>query len=64
MFYCQLLEAFSFLMRARKGVDLDGREGGEELQRVEGGKTVFRLYCLRKESMVNNKGKIANSIKI
>lgn len=51
-------------MRARKGVDLDGREGGEELQRVEGGKTVFRLYCLRKESMVNNKGKIANSIKI
>jgi hypothetical protein len=48
MFYCQLLEAFSFLMRARKGVDLDGREGGEE-PGVERRGTVIKIYCMRKE---------------
>lgn len=39
MFYCYLLEAFSFVLRARKGVDLEGREGGEEPGGVEGRET-------------------------
>jgi hypothetical protein len=38
MFGCCLLEACSFLMRGRKGVD-GGRLGGEEL-REEGGETI------------------------
>lgn len=54
MFGCYPLEACSFLMKDRRersgcGVDLGG---------VEGGKTVFRLYRMRKESMLNNRGKI------
>lgn len=31
-------------------MDLDGREGGEELGGVERGKSVIRLDCVRKES--------------
>lgn len=38
MFDCCLLEARSFLMRDRKGMDLDGRGGREELVGVEKGK--------------------------
>lgn len=45
-------------MRNRFGVDSDGKGGGEELRGVEGGKTVFRLCCMRKESMINKKEKI------
>ena len=48
MFGCYLLEACSFLMRDRKGVDLDGRDGGEELGGVEGEETVIRIYYVRK----------------
>jgi hypothetical protein len=33
-------------MRDRKGVDLDGRRGGEELG-IEGGKTVIRINYVR-----------------
>lgn len=44
-------------MRNRFGVDSDGKEGGEQLRGVEGGKTVFRLCCRRKESMINKKEK-------
>ena len=48
LFGCYLLEACSFLMRDRKGVDLDGRDGGEELGGVEGEETVICVYCMRK----------------
>ena len=37
-------------MRDRFGADSDGKGGGEELQGVEGRKTVFRLCYMRKES--------------
>ena len=48
MFGCYLLEACSFLMRDRKGVDLEGKGGGEELGGINGGKTVIRIYYMRK----------------
>ena len=38
-------------MQYRKGVNQDERRCGEELEGVEGRDTVFRLYCMRKESM-------------
>lgn len=41
-------------MRDRKGVDLGGREGREELGVVQGGETVLRLYYM-KESIFNKK---------
>ena len=34
-------------MRDRKGVDLDGRGGGEELEEVEGGETIIRICYVR-----------------
>lgn len=49
-------------MKARKGVDPDRRGGKEELG-VEGEKTVVRIYCIRKESIFNQRGKI-NKIKV
>lgn len=39
----------SFLMRDKKGIDLEGSEGGEDLGRVEGGKTTIGIYCIRKD---------------
>jgi hypothetical protein len=44
-------------MKGRKGVELDERVGGEELGGAEGEKTVIRIYCRRKESIYNRKGK-------
>lgn len=44
-------------MRDRKGVDTDGRGCVEELGGVEGGETIFRLYCVRKKSMFNKRKK-------
>lgn len=38
--YCPL-GVCSFLRRARKEVDLEGKEGEEELGRVEGGETTI-----------------------
>ena len=35
-------------MRYRKGVDPDGRRGGEDLERIEGRETVIRIYYVRK----------------
>lgn len=57
MFGGYLLEACPFLARDRKGVDVDRKGGGEELGGGERGESVFRLYCLRKESMFNRRGK-------
>lgn len=35
-------------MRDRRGVDLDGKGGEEELERVEGGEIVIRIYYMGK----------------
>lgn len=56
MFGCYLLKACSSLIRDRKGADLDERRGREELGEVERGETVLRLYCMRKESVLNRRG--------
>ena len=34
-----------FIMRERKGVNLDGRGGREDLGGVRGGETVIGIYC-------------------
>lgn len=38
-------------------MDTDGRGGVEECEGVEGGETVFKLYCMRKKSMFNKRKK-------
>lgn len=40
-------------MRDRKKADPDGKGGGEEVGGVEQEETVFWLYWMRKESMLN-----------
>jgi len=50
MFGCSLLDASSFLMRNREGVDLDGRGGGKELEGEGGG---YCIQIMSKESMFN-----------
>lgn len=56
MFYflllgCYILEACSFPMRDRKKMDAEGREGGEELVRAEGGEMIYRVYFVSKGSV-------------
>lgn len=48
-------------MRDRKGMDLDRRGGRKDLGGAEGGETVFRVYCMRKESMFNKRGRMSIS---
>ena len=51
MFGCCRLECcffFFFVMRDRKGADLNSREGEEKLGRVEKGETIIRVYYMRK----------------
>lgn len=43
-------------MRDRKEVDLDGRGGRENLEKVGGGKTVVKIYDVRK-NLFSIKGK-------
>lgn len=57
---CYLLETCSFLMREREGVDPEGRESVEELREEEGGATVLRVYCIKKESTFNKRKKLQN----
>lgn len=38
-------------MRDRKGVDSDSRGGKEDLGAIEGGETVIKIYCMKKESI-------------
>jgi len=40
-------------VKDRKGVDSEERRGREELGGVKRGKTVIRMYCMRKESIFN-----------
>ena len=51
MFVC----LFCFLLRDRKGVNLDWREDDRELGGVERGETIFRFYCMRKETLFNKR---------
>lgn len=53
MFGCYLLAARSFLMKDRKGGDLEGKGGGEELGEVRRGETLIRIYCMGRESIFN-----------
>ena len=43
------------LMGDRNRVESDGRNGGEELRGVEGGKTIISIYYMRKKSIFNKK---------
>ena len=63
LFFCYLLEPRSFLMKARKEVDLNARGDKEKLGEVEGEETVIRIYCMRRESIFNQRGK-ASKIKM
>lgn len=47
-----------FFSNDRKGTDLNGSEGGKELGGVQGGGTVIKIYCLRKESIFNKRGNL------
>jgi hypothetical protein len=40
-------------MRDRKGKD-GGVRCGEELKKLEGGKAIIRIYCMRKESIFSS----------
>ena len=53
LFGCDLLEACSFFMRDRNVLYLDRRGGGEALGRVEGGKILFKLYCMKNKALLN-----------
>lgn len=57
MFCCYLLEDYSLLIKGRKRVCPDGKGDGKELGGGEGREIVFRLYCVRKESLFNKKEK-------
>ena len=37
-------------------MDLEGRQGSEELELVEGGEIMIELYCMRRESIFNKRG--------
>ena len=50
-------------MKARKEVDLNASGDKEKLGEVEGGETVIRIYCMRRESIFNQRGK-ASKIKM
>lgn len=44
-------------MRERKGVDLDGKGGGEKLWEVLGEKNIIRKYYGGKKAIFNKSGK-------
>lgn len=47
----------SELVRDRKGMDLEGRGGVEELRGEEEGETIIRMFCMRKESSIKKSKK-------
>jgi hypothetical protein len=56
--YHSPLEAcLCFLMRDRKGVNLDRKGGRKELGGAEGGKTTIRMYCVKGKSIINKRNK-------
>lgn len=42
-------------MRNKKGGDLKGSGGGEELEEIEGDKTIIRIYYMRKDYILNKR---------
>lgn len=50
-------------MRDIKGVDLDGRQGGEELRGVGGGEIVINIYNGGGKSIFNERKKICTGLK-
>jgi hypothetical protein len=40
-------------MRGRKEVDLEEREGGNELRGIKGHETIISRYCMRKGPIFN-----------
>ena len=44
-------------MRDRKEVIMEGIGDWEEMEGVERGETVIRMYCMRKESIFNSRKK-------
>lgn len=46
LFGCNLLKACSFVMRARKGVGPEAREGVGELGAVKGRENIIRIYYI------------------
>lgn len=49
LFYYYPLEACFLLMKDRKGVDPEGKEGGEELGGAEEGETIIWVYLCEKK---------------
>lgn len=45
------------LIRGRKIVDMGVRGGWEKLEKVEGGKTLIKMYYVSKEKQCSVKGK-------
>lgn len=56
-FHCYTLDNCLFSTKRQKGSDLVGRGAGEEMTEIEGGKTVIRIHCIRKESVFKKKKK-------
>lgn len=55
VFVTKRLMTLCLLMRDRKRIDPDGRGGGKELGEVEGGKTIIRVYFVRRKKSILNK---------
>lgn len=56
-----LLETLSFLMRDKRGVNLERRGSGKELGGLEGGETVLRIYCVFQKEKTTNKSQEAKT---
>lgn len=54
-YYYYPLETFCFLMKDRKGADLDGRRSGRELEGSEGEETVVRVSYVKETSILTKK---------
>lgn len=55
LLYYYLLEACSFIVRDRTGMDPDERGGGEELKGTDRKETIIRIYHVKNESILNKR---------
>lgn len=51
------LRSLLFSNERQEEIDPEGRGDGEELGVMARGETVLRIYCMRKESIFNKRGK-------